>query len=573
MKYYDLYEPLYRKIRSSSKPTWDAFFDSHSTYEDFWTRRFIDAALPRLALPPGVPRALELGCGAGQACCYLASRGFEVSGVDISPTAIAMAQAAASERELDIRFQCRNVMQLDADPDGRTFEVIVDGNCLHCVVFDEERASVYRRIRALLSAEGYFLVSTMIWSPGVVYPQPLCRDERGILWAASEFVGQLVPEAATLGHEGAPRPEKQYLPYRRVLAAEQLRQELSDNGFEIVWEHIEPPRQAGSEPMFQAVLRDPAGHGRTRQSMTAAPRQAAVRTQAVETQDTLDESELRRGIYALLEEAEQRRKRDQHEVPTAFDKSMWQLAVLLARLDPRVPWEEGCRRIPGSEGEHVREALRILTGLVSRRRAGRYVDYRDRVRRGGCDMTPAMLAMSSGIGQSLAWKGMPLFKTTFDMAIYSTLIWELQPALIVEIGSGNGASAIWLADLLRMFGMDGRVVSFDCRKVELSCDRVSFIQGDCWHIERDFDRRILEERTGALLVLEDAHVNVPGVLAYFHTSLRKGDYLIVEDSYSKKDALLQWLAGCDDAYRVDTRYVDMFGQNVTSAQDSVFVRL
>lgn len=288
---------------------------------------------------------------------------------------------------------------------------------------------------------------------------------------------------------------------------------------------------------------------------------------------SLDEAGFRASVYGLLEEVEQRRKSVQHEVPTAFDKSLWQLAVFLARFDASTPWEQSCSTLPGPEGEHVCEALTVLKGIVARRAQGRYVAYRDRLAAGGSDMTPTMLAMASGVGRSLMWKDLPLFKTAFDLAIYSMLLWELKPSLVVEIGSGTGASAIWLADLMRMFRIEGKVITFDCQALDLAYEGVDHVRGDCRTIATDFDPRIVAANAGPTLLVEDAHVNVAGVLDHFHPVLKQGDYIVVEDSLPKRDVLTQWTDRHQAVYRVDSRLVDFFGHNVTSAQDSIFVRM
>jgi len=48
----------------------------------------VDALLPEIAagLPPGA--ALDIGCGEGQNCRFLAEQGWDVLGIDFSPTAI-----------------------------------------------------------------------------------------------------------------------------------------------------------------------------------------------------------------------------------------------------------------------------------------------------------------------------------------------------------------------------------------------------------------------------------------------------------------------------------------------------
>jgi trans-aconitate methyltransferase len=52
-------------------------------------------------LPPG--RAVDLGCGEGADAIWLARQGWSVLGVDISPTAVARARAAAVEAGVDER--------------------------------------------------------------------------------------------------------------------------------------------------------------------------------------------------------------------------------------------------------------------------------------------------------------------------------------------------------------------------------------------------------------------------------------------------------------------------------------
>jgi hypothetical protein len=54
--------------------------------------------------------------------------------------------------------------------------------------------------------------------------------------------------------------------------------------------------------------------------------------------------------------------------------------------------------------------------------------------------------------------------------------------------------------------------------------------------------------------------------------VRQGDYVVIEDSASKKDDITRFLLGTPGCYAVDTYFTDFFGRNVTCAQDSIFVR-
>ncbi|MFQ5923556.1 MAG: class I SAM-dependent methyltransferase [Anaerolineales bacterium] len=53
-------------------------------------------------IAPG--RAIDLGCGVGVEAIYLATNGFDVTGVDFSPTAIKRARNNAREAGVEVRF-------------------------------------------------------------------------------------------------------------------------------------------------------------------------------------------------------------------------------------------------------------------------------------------------------------------------------------------------------------------------------------------------------------------------------------------------------------------------------------
>ena len=60
--------------------------------------RKVSALLPRGA------RVLELGCGEGRDCVFLASRGFDVTGIEISAAGLRKAARLARERGVEVRW-------------------------------------------------------------------------------------------------------------------------------------------------------------------------------------------------------------------------------------------------------------------------------------------------------------------------------------------------------------------------------------------------------------------------------------------------------------------------------------
>jgi SAM-dependent methyltransferase len=70
--------------------------------------------------PPG--SALDLACGTGRNALYLAEKGYEVTAIDISPQAIALAEQAAREKRLKINWI---VADLDAYAIPGQYDLIV----------------------------------------------------------------------------------------------------------------------------------------------------------------------------------------------------------------------------------------------------------------------------------------------------------------------------------------------------------------------------------------------------------------------------------------------------------------
>lgn len=198
------------------------------------------------------------------------------------------------------------------------------------------------------------------------------------------------------------------------------------------------------------------------------------------------------------------------------------------------------------------------------------------------------------------WKGIILNKSVTEIGIYPMLIQELQPKTIIELGAFNGGSAIWLADHLEIFGIEGHVYSMD---IDLSLldeeakrdTRVHFLQGDSNDLAATFTGPMLSELPHPWLLIEDSHVNLLGILDYFYQNgLQNGDYLIVEDTSQsmwdywrdrwsdsaeveegarKLKDLTDWLKNHEDEYLVDTFYQDMYGYNGSKNWNSILKRV
>ena len=100
-------------------------------------------------------KAIDLGCGAGNYAIYLASPGFDVTGVDISPSAIALAEANTKQKGVACRFVAADVV--GGLPEiSETFDFAYDWSLLHHV-FPIDRKRYVETVCRLLAPGGKYL--------------------------------------------------------------------------------------------------------------------------------------------------------------------------------------------------------------------------------------------------------------------------------------------------------------------------------------------------------------------------------------------------------------------------------
>jgi len=82
-------------------------------------------------LPVG--KALDLGCGTGTNCIYLAQHGWDATGVDFVPRAIRSAGQKASSAGVSPRFIVGDVTRLSTLGLGSGFDLLFDLGCFHSI--------------------------------------------------------------------------------------------------------------------------------------------------------------------------------------------------------------------------------------------------------------------------------------------------------------------------------------------------------------------------------------------------------------------------------------------------------
>jgi len=119
-------------------------------------------------------RAVDLGCGNGTNAIYLAGKGFEVTGIDLAPTALAIAQKRAQEAGVEVRWLLADVL---APPKLEPFELIFDRACYHGV--RKQNAAAYVAAVRRLSKPGtrVLILAGSAKEPPPHYGPPRVKEE------------------------------------------------------------------------------------------------------------------------------------------------------------------------------------------------------------------------------------------------------------------------------------------------------------------------------------------------------------------------------------------------------------
>ena len=189
------------------------------------------------------------------------------------------------------------------------------------------------------------------------------------------------------------------------------------------------------------------------------------------------------------------------------------------------------------------------------------------------------------------YRGIQMVKSPFDMALYPMLLWNLKPKTIIEIGSKEGGSALWYADLIRSFNINAKIISIDLICVlSVEDPLVTFLSGNGRDLEGVLPSGLLQDLPRPWLVIEDAdHTEKTSraVLEFFDPWLDKGDMIVIEDgimsdlypaafpdySSGPHRALKSFLHDRSTDYEIDAFYCDFFGYNTTWSSNGFLRRL
>lgn len=183
---------------------------------EFWERRYkerdqiwsgrVNATLAELLSDWEPGRSLDLGCGEGGDVLWLAERGWEATGIDLSPTAAARAGEEAARRGLTrTRFVAGDIGAWIADPEtlgaAGPYELITASYLQSPVALPRERA--IRAAAERLSPGGALVLLSH------AAPPPWAQGHRGHFIQPGDELAALAPDPLRLAVETAEVRERE----------------------------------------------------------------------------------------------------------------------------------------------------------------------------------------------------------------------------------------------------------------------------------------------------------------------------------------------------------------------------
>jgi cephalosporin hydroxylase len=131
------------------------------------------------------------------------------------------------------------------------------------------------------------------------------------------------------------------------------------------------------------------------------------------------------------------------------------------------------------------------------------------------------------------WMGIHAIKPPGDLWVYQEIIYEKKPDVIIECGTKNGGTSLYMANICDIVGT-GRVISIDIKERDVpKHPRITYLIGDTASEESLKKAKTLIKQGDRVMVILDSdhsfeHVNRE--LAAYASLVTPGQYLIVEDS-------------------------------------------
>jgi len=142
-------------VSMSEGNVWEESYQNHPVEELGWHYPTLDPHIEEILRGVDGQRLVDFGCGAGIQSIELAKRGFEVTGVDVSSTAVAGAKKRAAKGKSRAQFVQSDLGKSNAI--NGPFDVAIDRACFHCLS-PEAWPTYLENLDNILEPGGHFIL-------------------------------------------------------------------------------------------------------------------------------------------------------------------------------------------------------------------------------------------------------------------------------------------------------------------------------------------------------------------------------------------------------------------------------
>ncbi len=189
-------------VPGAPMPDWRTIYEHMPVESMPWFNPHLDPDLARAIDALGLKGGtfLDLGAGPGTQAIELARLGFDVTGSDISPRAVELAQERA--RGTAARFVVDDILDSQL---GRAFDAVFDRGCFH-VFAPGDHPAYLASLRSLVKTSGvFFLKCFSAEEPGEQGPKRYTPDALRQIFGGA-FVVESVTDTVYHGNVGARSP-------------------------------------------------------------------------------------------------------------------------------------------------------------------------------------------------------------------------------------------------------------------------------------------------------------------------------------------------------------------------------
>jgi len=146
-----------KTLEQQISESWDETYKHHDFKDLPWETVEPDKELVRVLKEKKIVKCkmLDIGCGAGTNSIFLAKQGLDVTGIDISQTAIKIAEKRAKEAGVKIKFSVENAYELKFSKNS--FDFIFDRGCFHHIPLQHRENYVKQNYDILRTNGKYYL--------------------------------------------------------------------------------------------------------------------------------------------------------------------------------------------------------------------------------------------------------------------------------------------------------------------------------------------------------------------------------------------------------------------------------